>query len=193
MPQIVPNIGRDNRIATKILAAVVVVVYLIFAFTMIILGMTFLPQMEEASEETSRMIGGSDGGAVSIVQDEVIPEIRLVYVLSLIIFGLLDGVFAFILWSGKPPYSHDNILLPLAIILAVMYFLNRAFSTYVMTQLSIMTLVGSNSRALMNMLYLTIPIFSAVSLVIILIVKKKVFSKKRAHKVVFKIPEDAAL
>lgn len=190
IPPMVSRFGMGGFVPIKHLAISVIITFLIFAFMILYSWMTFLPQMEEASEETSELIGGSGGGeSISIIEGDAINAIRLVYLLSLIIFGLLDGIFAFMLWRAKPPIKNEKILSPLYAI----YIVHRLIALFTIFQLSVFVLVSSNSRPLLNLLYLTIPVFSAVSLVIILLVHRKVLGEKMEDEVVFKVPDETAL
>lgn len=199
-------IGPEYRMrdfpTSKILALVVLTTFLIFTFYTVAQLTIFIPQMEqreeareEAHEETSEMMeetgGGGEPETFSVIQSEFIPEVRLVYILSLVFFGLLDGIFAFMLWTGKPPYKNESILLPLGII----YIINRIVSIFVIILFSIVILEDSNPRSLMNSLYLSIPIFSAVSIVLILLFHKKIFgsSKRKGTKILFGVPDKTTL
>ncbi len=190
LPLIESRYGMWIFLLTKIMAIVILVVFLLFAFNIARLWLTYLPQMEEAAEETARMLAETGGGGepASIIQGDIIPELRMVLMLSLILFGLLDGIYALMLWRGKPPFRNESVLIPLTAI----YFIARIFHTYVITIISTTIVTHSNPRILMNSLYLTIPIFSVLSLVIIIIVYNKVLKRrKKGTKILFKIPSSA--
>ena len=183
--------GEDNFDLPKILALLIIVVFLIFVFNIVGLWITYLPhmeQMEEAGEETSQMMEETGGEGVSIIQAEMIPEIELVFTLSLICFGLLDGIFALMLWRTRVK-NRQQLNLGISVLA---HLLIRTFSLSFISSLTVQVMVGHNSRALMNALYMTVPIFSAASLVIIIIVYKVVLAKKRATKILNKISEDTA-
>lgn len=187
MPQVEPIYQAEDLGWGKILAVVIVFAFLIFALNIIRLW-PYLYQMERAAEETSELISGTGGASVSIIQSEMIPEIRMILIFSLIFFGLLDGIFALMLWKKKLPKNQEIIV----ILLVMVYAFNRFVSTYVMTVLPTMILIGSNSRTLMNTLYSTIPVFFAVSLIIILLIKTKVLMRKKGTKILFKMPYETS-
>ena len=192
LPQIGTRNGQWIFPLTKIMAIVMLIVLLIFVFNIVRLWLTYLPEMEEAGEETSRMMAQTTGGegTFQIIQNDIIPELRMVLLLSLILFSLLDGIFILMLWTGKPPFLNESVLIPLSLI----YFVARIFHTFIIAMISTTILIHSDPRILMNSLYLTIPIFSVLSLVIITIVYTKVLKgRKKGTKVLFKIPDEATL
>ncbi len=185
------NLMKKNggTIPTKVLAAVVFIGLLTYVFTIIILWTTFLPQMESAAKETENLIGGSTGEPDSIIQGEYISEIKLVYTLSLMCFGLFDTIFSVMLWKGRVPKNLEKMVE----VLARAYVGVRSFSLFLVVILSIMTLVGSNSRFPMSILYLIVPIFSVISLIFILYFNRKVFGENVEDEYLFKIPDESSL
>jgi hypothetical protein len=176
--------GMHNSPEPKVMAAVVIVLYLIFATAILALWFTFLPEMESAGEETRDLISGDDVGSISIINDNFIPEIRLVFIICLFVFGISDGTLVFLLWRGKPPFRNQQILSPLI----TFYCLKRGIGTPVIIQLSILTIIMDNSRTFINSLYAASITISVIGLVIIIIVYTKVLKGKMVEEVVFKVP-----
>ncbi len=172
---------RDNDLMSgkkkatpKQYAFAVIIWYIIFAI-MIIFHMSYLiPQMEKANEETSELIEETEGAYPSTVETDYVAGARFVYILSLICFGLLDGLCAVILWKARVPEEQMIMFGNLA----EGYIAVRAFSLFIMTVLSIMIWIGSNQRFLIGLFYLIVPIFSLISLILILYFDKN-FSRKK--------------
>ncbi|UCG69429.1 MAG: hypothetical protein JSV09_16950 [Thermoplasmata archaeon] len=184
----VKRYGND----TKLLAAITIFVFLIFAMNIIRLWLVYLPQMEEAGRETQMLISEEGaGGAIQIIQHEIIPEIRFALILSLIIFGLMDGIFIFMLWKGNPRFEHRDLILPLFTI----YIIKRIFHGIFISMITIIAIVGSNPRSLIYSLYMTIPVFFLAGAVIMLLFHTKIFGtrKRKATKILFKASDKATL
>ncbi len=82
--------------------AVIYISFMVFIATILILDLTFLPQMEQAGEALSRSADISSGaGSVTLIQSEYIPEIKFIFTLTIIIHGVGDGLVAGILSKGK--------------------------------------------------------------------------------------------
>ena len=82
--------------------AVIYIAFMVFIATILILDLTFLPQMEQAGEalQNSADISGG-GGGVTLIQSEYIPEIEFIFTLTIMIHGVGDGLVAGILYKGK--------------------------------------------------------------------------------------------
>ena len=177
---------------TKILAAITIFIFLIFAMNILRLWLIYLPQMEEAGRETQRIIGEEGaGGAIQIIQHDIIPEIRIALILSLVIFGLMDGIFVFMLWKGNPRFEHKDLILPLFII----YIIKRIFHGILITMITISAIVGNNPRSLLHSLYMTLPVFFLAGAVIMLLFHTKIFGtrKRKATKILFKASDKATI
>lgn len=142
--------------------------------------------MQDAAEETERLLGESEEGN-PIIQKDVIPEIRFVYLFYLICFGILDGILALMLWRNKVPKSQESAIKALT----NSYVFVRLFNIFIITMLSILAVVGSNYGIIRNLLYLSIVFFSMVSLFYIIYLKRKILGGKMDNKVMFKIPDEA--
>lgn len=166
--------GR-KRATPKQFAFAIIMSYISFALIIIILHMSiFLPQMEKANEERQELIEETEGTDSSIVETKYIVGIRLVYILSLICFGLLDGLCAVVLWKVRVPKEQMVMFGNLA----ESYVAARAFSLLMITLLSVMILVSSNPRLFEDLLYLVVPIFSLISLIFILYFSRKFSMEK---------------
>lgn len=185
-----PPLYNDRELILKFLAIIIIVTYLFYLFTIARLYFTFIPQMEEAGEETAELISGASGssGAVQIIHHGYAQEIRLAYIISLISFGILDMVFALMLWLRRVKRGHEIALFSLSVIQIV----NRPFSAFVIVQFSILVFMRSEPGLFMNALYLTIAISSILSIVLAFIVYKKLL-KNKTHKFAYKIREKPSI
>ncbi len=180
LPQYGLNDGRMKYVNTKNLGLITMIIFMFFALTIVRLWLTFLPQMEVAGEETAQLISG-EGAATQIINIDFIPEVRLLLILSLVIFGILDGIFALMLWRGNPNPHNATIIMPLFII----YMVGRFFSGFIISILTIPVIVGTNPRLMMDIFYLSVVALVGLCLVIILLFQMKVFSqcKRKATEV----------
>jgi hypothetical protein len=185
LPQYAPIGSSHNKNDTKIYAIFIIIIFIIFAFNILRLWMVYIPQMErvaEVEEETAELISGGSGGAtVSIVNIDIIPQIRIFFMLTLISFGILDGVFSVMLLKGNPRKEHEMLIMPFFIL----YLINRIASGFIITFLTPAALVGNNPRGILNSLYVALFVFSILSTVIILLFHTKIFTKEK--KKAFKI------
>jgi hypothetical protein len=180
--------GNGNEAPTKVYALVFVITFIVFVGNIILLWVHFLPQMEDAAKETDRLLGESMEDK-SIIQEDAIPKIRFVYTLYLICFGILDSILVLMFWRSKVPKSQESVIKALA----NSYVFVRIFNISIVTMLSIMALVGSNYGFILNLLYLSIVLFSMVSLYYIIYLKRKILIEKLEDDPIFKIPEDATV
>ncbi len=181
--------GEETRFSMKVLTVLVLIGFLVYTMIILTLWMSFLPNMEHAAEETQKLIEKS-GGETSTVQSVYFSEMRMVYTISLICFGLLDGVFAYLLWKGKMPNSRlYNVIGPQVVLYST---IRGIIGGLIITQLSIGTFTGHDPRLMINMLYLVIAISSVISLIIIFYIKMKYLRENNEEDVTFKIPEDAS-
>jgi len=186
---LVPRFARSDFIPIKHLAISVIITFITYATIIIILSIAFLPQMEESYEDTRELMEEIENGeSFSIIEGEAIPEIRLVYLSSIIIFGLFDSIFTLMLWRAKSPLKNDKIISPLHSI----YVTQRCFTLILISQLSIGVLTWDISEILFKYLYLTILVSSVISIVIIFIIYRKVIGEKTKEEVVFKLPKETA-
>lgn len=179
--------GNGNKAPTKVYALVILIAFIVVTVWIIHLWVNFLPQMQDAADDTKKMLGDSED--ISIIQGDAIPEIRFVYALYLICFGILDGILAIMLWRSKVPKSKESAIKALGI----SYCFVRGFSIFIIQLLSIMALVGSNHRFVLNLLYLSIVFFSMISLFYIIYFKMKILIEKLEDEPIFKIPDDVTV
>lgn len=178
--------GNKNEAPTKEYALVFVISFIFLLVNIIFLWTHFLPQMQDAAEETEKVLGESEGDN-PIIQEDAIPKIKLVLAIYLICFGLLDGILALMLWRNKVPKSQESVIKALA----NSYVVVRLFNILIITVLSIIVIVGS--QLALNLLYVSILFFSIVSLFYIIYFKRKILSEKLDNEVIFKIPDETAL
>jgi len=189
MPHQPPFPSKDKELALKFLGAIIIFIFVIYISTLFVLSSTFIPQMEEAGEETAELISTGEagaGGSVQVIRHDFAGEVRTAYLVSLISFGILDGLFALILWLRRPKRGHESALISMAVI----QIINRPFTAYLMVQFSIMVFVGSSPEIHLNVLYLIIIISSILSLVLVFIVHQ-MLSESKTRKIGFKIRENA--
>ncbi|UCE37924.1 MAG: hypothetical protein JSW00_01385 [Thermoplasmata archaeon] len=177
--------GNGNEAPTKVYALVFVISFIVLAGNIIILWVNFLPQMQDAAEETEEIIEDSEEGN-PIIRADAIPKIRFVYILYLICFGILDSVLALMLWRNQVPKSQEPVIKALA----NTYVFVRLFNIFIITMLSIIVLVGSDYLLALNLLYVSILFFSIVSLFYIIYLKRKILSEKMDNEITFKIPDE---
>jgi hypothetical protein len=159
---------------------VVIIFYIIFLSMVIQISPSF-SHMEEGSEEIESMMEQTGGGDTthSIVNRDMIPEVQMILILSLIIFGLLDGLFAFMLWNSKPPFQNEKILKPLFAV----QLSNRFIGGYAIVMMSVAAVFIDDPRDILNTLYLLIIASACATMIIMVIIKKKVFEGRKATKI----------
>jgi len=177
--------GDRSEVSTKVMAVPVLITILTYILFIIIMQwIHFFPVMESAAEETKDLTGETGD-----IQGEYIGEIKLAQILSFLCFGLLDCLFAFILWKGKVPKNREIKTR----MLINNYPVIRMSSAFIIIMLSITVIIGNSPRFLMNLLYLIILIFSIVSFIIILYFKRKSLNQKMEEEILFKIPVESSL
>lgn len=92
---------NERSIAMSTYTVVIYVAFAVFLATIFILNSTFLPQMIKAGNQISE--GTEDvGGAVPImVKSDVVPQIQLIFIISVIIHAFGDGILAGVLQDGR--------------------------------------------------------------------------------------------
>ena len=182
LPQYAPIGTSQNKNDTRFFGILTIIIFILFAFNLLRLWMFYIPQMEQAGEETVGLISGQGtGGAISIINSDIIPQIRIFFILTLFSFGILDAVFSFMLFRGNPRKEHEMLIMPFFI----MYLISRIASGFIITFLTSAAILGSNPRGTLNSLYMIILICSILSIVIILLFQMKIFTpeKKKAIKI----------
>ncbi|MCJ2519616.1 MAG: type II secretion system F family protein [Candidatus Thermoplasmatota archaeon] len=110
----------ERRITMSTYIAVIYISFAVFIVTIMILGATFLPKMQEAAGELSQ----GDGGLLSGTQgplpqniDEIIFNIQVAFYIAVIVHAMGDGILAGILDNGKivNGLRHSFIMLLIAV------------------------------------------------------------------------------
>jgi TRAP-type C4-dicarboxylate transport system permease small subunit len=135
--------------------------------------------MEELGVETENLM--SNTAVNSVVNTEIIPELRLFLILTITAFGLIDGLFSYMLWKGNPKQENKAIVMPLYIT----YIFGSILSAVIISIITPFVLVTVDPRGLMNILYVTTLVFSGLAILIIILFQKKIFTarKRTAKKV----------
>lgn len=187
MPHPPPMLYTRGDSRYKVLAIIIIVIYLMFLLAIINLFTSYIPHMEEAGEETAELIDTGEaggGGAVHVINSDIAQEVRIACIISVISFGILDGIFAIILLFRKVKVGHDGALLPLIVI----QIINRLMSGLIIVPLTITVFVSGNPRFQMNAFYLVLAISLILSLVLALIIFIKL-TESKTRKIAYKIRE----
>ncbi len=118
---------KERRLTMSTYVAVIYISFFVFLFTIIILNSTFLPQMREAGEETSRMIAATGGGgeeSVQVIQAGAISSIQFAYLIASVAHAVGDGLIAGSLATGKA----KNGLVHSFILLVTCFFMLRVLT-----------------------------------------------------------------
>lgn len=175
----------QRPVPMKHYAVMVVLIYFVFVFTVLYLWINFLPRMEEIAEETSDLVG--DDEDLILIQDEAIPRLRIVLLLSILAFGIVDDLFAVLLWKAKSPLRNERVFTPLYSV----YIGHRFIGGFLIVELTILALTGTDPGFMLNLLYLTLVVLSALSVVIIVLIYTQVLSQKEEDGAAYKRPRDA--
>jgi len=94
-------LNRNERsIAMSTYTVVIYVAFAVFLATIFILNSTFLPKMIEAGTQISEDAPDIGGMPVEIKSD-VIPQVQLIFVISVVIHAFGDGILAGVLQDGR--------------------------------------------------------------------------------------------
>ncbi|MDD1772571.1 MAG: type II secretion system F family protein [Methanomassiliicoccales archaeon] len=107
----------ERSVSMSTYTVVIYVAFAVFLATIFILNSTFLPQMVKAGASINT--DTADVGNVPIlVKDEVIPEIQLIFVISVVIHAFGDGILAGVLQDGRIAngFRHSFIMLAIGLI-----------------------------------------------------------------------------
>jgi len=111
-------LNRNERsIAMSTYTVVIYVAFAVFLATIFILNSTFLPRMVEAGTQISE--DAPDIGGVPVqVQADVVPQVQLIFIISVVIHAFGDGILAGILQDGRLSngFRHSFIMLVLGLI-----------------------------------------------------------------------------
>jgi len=111
-------LNRNERsIAMSTYTVVIYVAFAVFLATIFILNSTFLPRMIEAGTQISA--DAPDIGGVPVqIQSDVIPQVQLIFVISVVIHAFGDGILAGVLQDGRIAngFRHSFIMLLIGLI-----------------------------------------------------------------------------
>ncbi len=111
-------LNRNERsIAMSTYTVVIYVAFAVFLATIFILNSTFLPKMVEAGTQISE--GAPDIGGVPVqIQSDVVPQVQLIFVISVVIHAFGDGILAGVLQDGRIAngFRHSFIMLLIGLI-----------------------------------------------------------------------------
>jgi len=111
-------LNRNERsIAMSTYTVVIYVAFAVFLATIFILNSTFLPRMVEAGTTISE--DAPDIGGVPVqVQADVVPQVQLIFIISVVIHAFGDGILAGVLQDGRIAngFRHSFIMLLLGMI-----------------------------------------------------------------------------
>ena len=98
---------------------VIYVAFAVFLATIFILNATFLPKMAEAGAQVSA--GAAAAGITNMpatIKTDIIPQIQLIFVISVVIHAFGDGILAGVLQDGRIANGlrHSFIMLLLGLI-----------------------------------------------------------------------------
>lgn len=178
----VPRFGFKGFMNIRHMAISLLFMIIVFMILILYFSMRFLPEIEELNEERREIIEG--GGLVDETQDPPINEIRIAFIISLVLFGLLDSILAVMLWRARAPLRNEKALSPLYSI----YSANRVVSIILIPQISLFAVANDNPGQLLNLLYFMVLVFTVVSLVLIVVMHKKVLGQ--GDEVIFSLPEE---
>ena len=94
-------LNRNERsIAMSTYTVVIYVAFAVFLATIFILNSTFLPKMIEAGTQISE--DAPDIGGIPVqIKSDVIPQVQLIFVISVVIHAFGDGILAGVLQDGR--------------------------------------------------------------------------------------------
>lgn len=111
-------LNRNERsIAMSTYTVVIYVAFAVFLATIFILNSTFLPRMIEAGNTISE--DAPDIGGVPVqVKADVVPQVQLIFIISVVIHAFGDGILAGVLQDGRVAngFRHSFIMLLLGMI-----------------------------------------------------------------------------
>ncbi len=110
----------ERRIAMSTYIAVIYISFLVFIVTILILNVTFLPQMLSASGALSNPNNANliSASPLAANLDQVVAQIKIAFFIATIVHGLGDGILAGVLDNGKIPTGlrHSFIMLIIALL-----------------------------------------------------------------------------
>ncbi len=107
----------ERKLAMSTYTVVIYIAFAVFIFTIFILNSTFLPKMVEAgsavAEGTEDLAGGGSMGGIALIHTDVIPTVQIIFIISVIIHAVGDGILAGVLQDGRISNGlrHSSIML----------------------------------------------------------------------------------
>jgi len=106
---------EERGVTMQTYVLVIYIAYFVFIATILILQGQFLPKMEDAGSQVSKQAQDAGVGEIPGVSIEVgiIPEISFIFLLSVLVHGIGDGVLAGVIQKGSIPIGlrHSFIML----------------------------------------------------------------------------------
>jgi len=112
-------LNRNERsIAMSTYTVVIYVAFAVFLATIFILNTTFLPEMVKAGSSISEGAEEIGGNIPVQVKSEVVPQINLIFFISVVIHAFGDGILAGVLQDGRIAngFRHSFIMLLIGLI-----------------------------------------------------------------------------
>jgi len=112
-------LNRNERsIAMSTYTVVIYVAFAVFLATIYILNSTFLPEMVRAGTSITEGTEGLSGNVPVQVQTDVVPQINLIFFISVVIHAFGDGILAGVLQDGRIAngFRHSFIMLLIGLI-----------------------------------------------------------------------------
>ncbi len=110
----------ERKISMSTYMMVIYIAFAVFIATIFILNTTFLPKMMEAGQSVAAGAekAGIDVNSLSTIQTSVIPTIQLLFILSVMIHALGDGILAGVLSDGQisTGMKHSFIMLLIGLV-----------------------------------------------------------------------------
>jgi flagellar protein FlaJ len=94
---------NERKISMSTYTVVIYVSFMVFIATIFILNVTFLPKMVEAGQSIAEGVENNPaiGELPATIQTEVIPEVQLIFIVSVVIHAFGDGILAGVLQDGR--------------------------------------------------------------------------------------------
>jgi archaeal flagellar protein FlaJ len=103
---------NERSIAMSTYTVVIYVSFAVFLVTIFIMNSTFLPKMIEAGSQISD--DATDiGGVPVMIKSDIIPQVQLIFIISVVIHAFGDGILAGVLQDGRISngFRHSFIML----------------------------------------------------------------------------------
>ncbi len=106
---------EERGVTMQTYVLVIYIAYFVFIATILILQGQFLPKMEEAGRQVSKQ--AADAGIGDIpgvnIQTDIIPTISFIFLLSVLVHAIGDGILAGVIQNGSIPIGmrHSFIML----------------------------------------------------------------------------------